>query len=286
MRDDNVRQRVVVRRGAVGTCARIGAHRHGGIADSRHGRQPRDSDAPEAGWRERTHLTWDTFNEWASLRSITSTRRPACSRSSLDGSRPGSVHAVFESETAALVGLPPGRPTFSRDDLPKSCDLVLVLGGDGTFIGMASRIARSGTDVPILGVNFGSLGFLTEVTLDELYDSLEAVLEGHAHLETRMMLRARTRRQGKALEDRFALNDVVITERRAVADHRPLGRHRRSARDAGARRRVDRRDADGVLGVQPRRGRPDRPSRSRRDPPDANRAAHADQSARDRPRRV
>ena len=73
----------------------------------------------------------------------------------------------------------------------------LVLGGDGTLIGMAGRIARSGADVPILGVNFGSLGFLTEITLDELYDSLEAVLEGHAHLETRMMLRARTLRQGK-----------------------------------------------------------------------------------------
>ena len=122
------------------------------------------------------------------------------------------VRAVFEVETAALVGLPPGRPTFSRDDLPNACDLVLVLGGDGTFIGMAGRIARSGADVPILGVNFGSLGFLTEVTLDELYESLEAVLEGHAHLETRMMLRARTRRQGKALDDRFVLNDVVITK--------------------------------------------------------------------------
>jgi NAD+ kinase len=122
------------------------------------------------------------------------------------------VRAVFEAETAALVGLPPGRPTVTRDELPKACDLVLVLGGDGTFIGMAGRIAKSGADVPILGVNFGSLGFLTEVTLDELYDSLESVLEGHAHLETRMMLRARTRRQGKALDDRFVLNDVVITK--------------------------------------------------------------------------
>ena len=103
---------------------------------------------------------------------------------------------MFETETAALVGLPPGRPTCSRDDLPSACDLVLVLGGDGTLIGMAGRIARSGSDVPILGVNFGSLGFLTEITLDELYDSLECVLDGRAHLEPRMMLpRAHAPRQ-------------------------------------------------------------------------------------------
>lgn len=122
------------------------------------------------------------------------------------------VAAVFETGTAGLVKTPPTGPTFSRDDLPKACDLVLVLGGDGTFIGMAGRIARAGTDVPILGVNFGHLGFLTEVTLDELYASLESVLDGHAELETRMMLCARTRRHGEALGDRFVLNDVVITK--------------------------------------------------------------------------
>src|SRR4051812_8028313 len=122
------------------------------------------------------------------------------------------IVAVFETDTAALIGKEASRPTLSRDDLPGACDLVLVLGGDGTFIGMAGRIARSGTDVPILGVNFGSLGFLTEVTLDELYDSLEAVLSGQAHMETRMMLCARTCRQGASLEDRYVLNDVVITK--------------------------------------------------------------------------
>ena len=47
------------------------------------------------------------------------------------------VHTVFETETAALVGLPPGRPTSSRDELPRECDLIVVLGGDGTLIGMA-----------------------------------------------------------------------------------------------------------------------------------------------------
>jgi NAD+ kinase len=122
------------------------------------------------------------------------------------------VRAVFETETAALVGLPPGRPTSSRDDIPKACDLVLVLGGDGTFIGMAGRIARLGADVPILGINFGSLGFLTEVTLEELYDALAAVLEDRADFDERIMLRARTRRQGPPLEDRFVLTDVVITK--------------------------------------------------------------------------
>ena len=54
-----------------------------------------------------------------------------------------------------------------------------MLGGDGTLLGMATRIAQSGRDIPILGVNFGSLGFLTETRIDELYTSLEAVLDRH-----------------------------------------------------------------------------------------------------------
>lgn len=122
------------------------------------------------------------------------------------------VQPVFETETAALVSLPPGRPVADRDDLPRACDLVVVLGGDGTFIGMAGRIARAGVDVPILGVNFGSLGFLTEITLPELFESLESVLEGTARMEQRMMLQARTRRMGEIHTHRFVLNDVVITK--------------------------------------------------------------------------
>lgn len=121
------------------------------------------------------------------------------------------ITAVFETETAELVGLPPGRATTSRDDLPGACDLVVVLGGDGTLIGMAGRIARAGVDVPIAGVNFGSLGFLTEITLDELYSTLEAVLDGTASIDERTMLRARTIRDGKVFAERLALNDVVIT---------------------------------------------------------------------------
>ena len=122
------------------------------------------------------------------------------------------AQAVFETETAALVGLPPDRPTSTRDDLPRDCDLVVVLGGDGTLIGMADRIAESGVDIPILGVNFGSLGFLTEITLDELYVALEDVLRDGSPFDRRMMLRARTLRGGGVYAERTVLNDVVITK--------------------------------------------------------------------------
>jgi NAD+ kinase len=122
------------------------------------------------------------------------------------------VRAVFDTETATLVGLPPDRPRCTRDDLPLHCDLAVVLGGDGTLIGMAGRIAAAGSDIPILGVNFGSLGFLTEITLPELYASLESVLDGTAQIDPRMMLRSRTLRAGAVFTDRLALNDIVITK--------------------------------------------------------------------------
>jgi NAD+ kinase len=122
------------------------------------------------------------------------------------------IGVVFETETAQLAGVRPDLPTTSRDDLPTACDLIVLLGGDGTLIGMARRIARAAVDVPIAGVNFGSLGFLTEITLDELYPSLEAALAGTAEIEERMMLHARTMRDGRVHTDELVLNDVVITK--------------------------------------------------------------------------
>lgn len=120
------------------------------------------------------------------------------------------LEPVFDASTAALVGSPaPGAP--SRDDLPSSVDLVLVLGGDGTLLAMASRIAASGRDIPILGVNFGGLGFLTEVTLPELYGSLDAALAGTAPIDSRLMIHAAIHRDGQVAASRQALNDVVIT---------------------------------------------------------------------------
>ena len=122
------------------------------------------------------------------------------------------VAPVFEIETAKVAGLPAERPVFSRDDVPRQCDLVVVLGGDGTLIGMAGRIAKAGADVPILGVNFGSLGFLTEITLPELHDALDAALRGGAAIDTRMMLVARTTRGTQPFGELAVLNDIVLTK--------------------------------------------------------------------------
>ena len=91
--------------------------------------------------------------------------------------------------------------------------MVLVLGGDGTLLGMADCIGEAGLSIPILGVNFGSLGFLTEVTLPELYPALEAAVSGRARIEERLMLRTTTMRQSAVATARhIALNDVVVTK--------------------------------------------------------------------------
>jgi NAD+ kinase len=121
------------------------------------------------------------------------------------------IHVVFEIETSHLAGVS-AAATATKEDLPRLCDLIVLLGGDGTLIGMARRIARAAADVPIAGVNFGSLGFLTEITLDDLYPSLEAVLAGEAPIEDRMMLRAQTVRGGTVFAEELVLNDVVITK--------------------------------------------------------------------------
>ena len=80
------------------------------------------------------------------------------------------------------------------------------------LLGTAGRIAKAESDIPILGVNFGSLGFLTEVTLPEIYASLEAALDGSAQTEDRMMLQVAVDAAGRRLADRVVLNDVVVTQ--------------------------------------------------------------------------
>lgn len=118
---------------------------------------------------------------------------------------------VVERRTAELAGLA-GVDAADAADLPDASDLILVLGGDGTLLGMARLIAASAADPPILAVNFGGLGFLTEITLPELFEALSSVVEGSARVDERRMLRSRTERGDTTTGEGVALNDVVITK--------------------------------------------------------------------------
>ena len=97
-----------------------------------------------------------------------------------------------------------------RDLIPDGVDMVLVLGGDGTLLSVARLLEKC--DTPILGINLGSLGFLTELGLEELYTSLEKVLGGQYKIEKRVRLEARLDRGGEIIGRYQVLNDVVINK--------------------------------------------------------------------------
>lgn len=120
------------------------------------------------------------------------------------------VEAVLEERTAMQSGIArPDAPT--RDALPPLVDVILVLGGDGTMLGMADRVAQAGLETPILGVNYGTLGFLTEITLPDLYPALERTLTGEHEIEARLMLDARIVHDGRTQSEHAVLNDVAVT---------------------------------------------------------------------------
>lgn len=118
----------------------------------------------------------------------------------------------YEDGAAALASSAVPGETHRPDDLPSHIDLLIVLGGDGTLLGAAGRLARAGRELPVLAVNFGSLGFLTEVTLPELYAALELATSGEAAAEFRLMLSATIVRADGSDDQHLALNDVVITK--------------------------------------------------------------------------
>src|SRR5436190_19487179 len=88
--------------------------------------------------------------------------------------------------------------------------MVIVLGGDGTLLAIARAVAKS--DVPILALNLGSLGFLTEVPLAELYATLDAIAEKRVAQDKRSLLTCEVERRGEVISEFIALNDVVITK--------------------------------------------------------------------------
>jgi len=114
---------------------------------------------------------------------------------------------VLDRETASLV---PGPKSVSRGKLPENCDFLIVIGGDGTLLSAARVVGTSGK--PILGVNLGSLGFMTAITLEELYPVLERIFTFDFEYDERMMLIAHVHRMGERVANYTVLNDVVINK--------------------------------------------------------------------------
>jgi NAD+ kinase len=94
------------------------------------------------------------------------------------------------------------------EELAEDVDLIVVLGGDGTMLGVSRMIGMR--RIPVLGINFGWLGYLTEFTLAELFTALEGVLEGSYDLDHRMMLDVGIKRNGQVIGTWRALNDAVV----------------------------------------------------------------------------
>ena len=114
---------------------------------------------------------------------------------------------VLDGKTAALIG---EHATYQTTQIASLSDMVLVLGGDGTMLNAARLVEERA--VPILGVNMGGLGFLTEVSLDQLYPTLEKVFAQEFYVEQRLMLRAQIHRHGEHVAKATVLNDVVISK--------------------------------------------------------------------------
>ncbi|MEO8135391.1 MAG: NAD kinase [Betaproteobacteria bacterium] len=114
---------------------------------------------------------------------------------------------VFESETAADLDLP-GYATASVANLGASVDLAIIVGGDGTLLSIGRVLASH--HVPLIGINQGRLGFLTDIALTDMEAALTAMFEGRFAVEERMMLSATLERDGATLTSGPALNDVVV----------------------------------------------------------------------------
>lgn len=118
------------------------------------------------------------------------------------------IDVLIDKETAATLGSPAAG--MERPQVGAAVDLIIVLGGDGTFL--ATARALEGRPVPILAVNLGGLGFLTVLTRDEIYAALEAVLADRFRVESRVQIEASVIRNGLQLGPYVALNDVVLNK--------------------------------------------------------------------------
>ncbi|HKJ94936.1 MAG TPA: NAD(+)/NADH kinase, partial [Gammaproteobacteria bacterium] len=122
----------------------------------------------------------------------------------------GGLNILLDEGSASVLS---GERTrvVSRDQLGQSCDLVVVVGGDGTFLDAARSLAAS--SVPLLGVNLGRLGFMVDVSPESMTQVLDEVLSGNYQVDERFLLEATVLRGDEPIQSGFALNDVVVTKR-------------------------------------------------------------------------
>ena len=119
-----------------------------------------------------------------------------------------SIEVLVDKETGST--LDGSEKCVTRNEMPSLVDLIIVLGGDGTLLATARVLNRK--PVPLLAVNLGGLGFLTVITRDELYSTLERVLAGDFRTERRVQIEAEVMRAGEVISSFLALNDVVLNK--------------------------------------------------------------------------
>lgn len=114
---------------------------------------------------------------------------------------------VLDKDTAAHTGLN-RYPVLEMTEIGTQCDLGLVIGGDGTMLGIGRQMARYG--LPLMGINQGRLGFITDIPLQSYQDMLEPMLQGHYQAEDRSLLQAQVMRDQRNVFCALAMNDVVV----------------------------------------------------------------------------
>jgi NAD+ kinase len=127
--------------------------------------------------------------------------------------RPKKIEVYIEEGLGKLFYPPltgPHLNSVGREDIPAHAEMIIVLGGDGTLLSVARLVGDH--EVPILGVNLGGLGFLTEITLEELYRVLEKVVQGDFVTDERVVLNAAVVRRGERMVEFTVLNDAVINK--------------------------------------------------------------------------
>ncbi|TEA78714.1 NAD kinase [Allopusillimonas ginsengisoli] len=114
---------------------------------------------------------------------------------------------LIEADTARNTGITE-LPIATYEDIGKQADLAVIMGGDGTMLGASRQLAQSG--VPLIGINHGRLGFITDIPLQSANDALASVIHGNFDTEDRVMLEGSVTRGDTTLFSGLALNDVVL----------------------------------------------------------------------------